>query len=147
TARPPGPRMPARIVLSSKPELPAGCQLLKTISDAPVIVAFSSPSPPGFAAGEGWGERGGGRARPAPPPSPCPLPPQSRGERGEEFLALTAANGRPSVAALLQELGRRRMTNVLVEGGAAVFGSFLAAGLVDEFHVFVAPKMFGGGIS
>src|SRR5205807_60402 len=45
---------------------------------------------------------------------------------------------------LLNELGRRRMTNVLVEGGAGVLGSFLDAGEVDEVHVFLAPRLVGG---
>jgi diaminohydroxyphosphoribosylaminopyrimidine deaminase/5-amino-6-(5-phosphoribosylamino)uracil reductase len=36
------------------------------------------------------------------------------------------------------------MTNLLVEGGAEVFGSFCDQHLVDEFHVFVAPRIVGG---
>jgi diaminohydroxyphosphoribosylaminopyrimidine deaminase/5-amino-6-(5-phosphoribosylamino)uracil reductase len=55
-----------------------------------------------------------------------------------------AGNGRPAVASLLAELGRRRMTNVLVEGGAEAFGSFLDARLIDEVHIFIAPKLLGG---
>ena len=50
----------------------------------------------------------------------------------------------PDVGALLDEMGRRRMTNVLVEGGAEVLGSFLDAGAIDEVHVFVAPRLAGG---
>ena len=50
----------------------------------------------------------------------------------------------PSVAAVLEELGNRHMTNVLVEGGSAVLGSFLDAHAVDEVHVFVAPILAGG---
>jgi diaminohydroxyphosphoribosylaminopyrimidine deaminase/5-amino-6-(5-phosphoribosylamino)uracil reductase len=50
----------------------------------------------------------------------------------------------PDVAALLDEMGRRRMTNILVEGGAAVLGSFLDAGEIDEVHVFIAPRLVGG---
>jgi len=64
---------------------------------------------------------------------------------GVEVLPLpTDASGRPSIPALLVELGRRRMTNVLVEGGEGIFGSFRDAGLIDEVHVFVAPKLVGG---
>ncbi len=48
------------------------------------------------------------------------------------------------MAALLSEFGQRRFTNVLVEGGAAVLGSFRDAGLIDEVHVFIAPKLAGG---
>ena len=52
---------------------------------------------------------------------------------------------RPSAAAvlarpsLLDELGRRRWTRLLVEGGATVHESFLAAGLADEVQAYVAP--------
>ena len=51
---------------------------------------------------------------------------------------------RPTIDELLNEMGRRRWTNVLVEGGSAVLGSFLDAGAVDEVHVFVAPRLIGG---
>jgi diaminohydroxyphosphoribosylaminopyrimidine deaminase/5-amino-6-(5-phosphoribosylamino)uracil reductase len=61
-----------------------------------------------------------------------------------EVLRLPKQGDHPSVAALLDELGRRRMTNVLVEGGANVLGSFFDARAVDEVHVFIAPKIVGG---
>jgi diaminohydroxyphosphoribosylaminopyrimidine deaminase/5-amino-6-(5-phosphoribosylamino)uracil reductase len=47
------------------------------------------------------------------------------------------------VAELLAEFGRRRVTNVLVEGGAAVLGAFRDANLIDEVHVFIAPTLIG----
>ncbi|MBL8799209.1 MAG: bifunctional diaminohydroxyphosphoribosylaminopyrimidine deaminase/5-amino-6-(5-phosphoribosylamino)uracil reductase RibD [Planctomycetia bacterium] len=63
---------------------------------------------------------------------------------GVEVIALPTEAAGVSVEALLDELGRRRMTNVLVEGGSAVLGSFLTAGALDEVHVFIAPKLAGG---
>ena len=48
--------------------------------------------------------------------------------------------------ALLAELGRRRLTNVLVEGGGRLLGSLLDARAIDEVHVFIAPKLVGGGV-
>ena len=48
------------------------------------------------------------------------------------------------INSLLDELGRRRMTNVLVEGGSRLLGSFFDAGAIDEVHVFIAPKLIGG---
>ena len=60
-------------------------------------------------------------------------------EAGAEVIA----DSRLSVTGILEELGRRRMTNLLLEGGAGVFGSFADA--IDELHVFVAPKFLGGG--
>jgi diaminohydroxyphosphoribosylaminopyrimidine deaminase/5-amino-6-(5-phosphoribosylamino)uracil reductase len=61
-----------------------------------------------------------------------------------ERLVLPVEHGRVAVTALLDELGRRRMTNVLVEGGAEVLGSFFDAQTVDEVWVFVAPRIIGG---
>lgn len=52
--------------------------------------------------------------------------------------------GCDSIEELLLELGRRKMTNVLVEGGAILLGSFLDARAVDEFHIYIAPKIIGG---
>lgn len=46
--------------------------------------------------------------------------------------------------ALLRELGRRHMTNVLVEGGGHTLGAFYDAGLADEAVIFVAPRLIGG---
>ena len=45
---------------------------------------------------------------------------------------------------MLAELGRRRWTNLLVEGGGRVMASFAAADLLDEVHVFIAAKILGG---
>lgn len=47
-------------------------------------------------------------------------------------------------AALLDHLGSEGVLQVLVEGGATVSSSFLAAGLVDHVVVYVAPALFGG---
>jgi diaminohydroxyphosphoribosylaminopyrimidine deaminase/5-amino-6-(5-phosphoribosylamino)uracil reductase len=118
TARPPGPRVAARIVLDSHARLPWDCQLVWTAARAPTIVATA--------------------ARPADERA------ARLGELGCEILSLPAEGGWPSLPALLQELGRRRMTNILVEGGAEVLGSFLDADLLDEVHVFVAPLLVGG---
>jgi len=49
-----------------------------------------------------------------------------------------------TVEGVLNDLGARRFTNVLVEGGAGMLGALLDARAADEFHVFVAPKVVGG---
>jgi diaminohydroxyphosphoribosylaminopyrimidine deaminase/5-amino-6-(5-phosphoribosylamino)uracil reductase len=63
---------------------------------------------------------------------------------GAEVLVLPEKKGRVSLEALLQELGRRRVQNLLVEGGAEVLGAFLDQRLVDKFYFFYAPKILGG---
>ncbi|MEO2050022.1 MAG: bifunctional diaminohydroxyphosphoribosylaminopyrimidine deaminase/5-amino-6-(5-phosphoribosylamino)uracil reductase RibD [Pirellulales bacterium] len=45
---------------------------------------------------------------------------------------------------LLDLLGQRNMTNVLVEGGAQVLGTLLTLGEIDEVYTFVATKLVGG---
>ena len=50
----------------------------------------------------------------------------------------------PDPRALLEELGRREMTNVLLEGGGQLLGTFFDQQLIDECHIFVAPKLVGG---
>lgn len=45
---------------------------------------------------------------------------------------------------LLDELGRRGVVQLMVEGGARVIGSFHAAGLVDRYILYVAPALFAG---
>lgn len=46
--------------------------------------------------------------------------------------------------ALLDHLGARGVGQVLVEGGARVFASFLRSGLLDELTVYTAPVLIGG---
>ena len=58
---------------------------------------------------------------------------------------LPQRDGRVDLDALLDELGRRKVTSLLVEGGAAVHGAFFDAGLPDEALAFLAPLIVGGG--
>jgi diaminohydroxyphosphoribosylaminopyrimidine deaminase / 5-amino-6-(5-phosphoribosylamino)uracil reductase len=116
TARPAGPRMATRIVLDSSGRLPLTSQLVRTARDCPVMVATAKESAQSVAL-------------------------QSA---GCEVLVLDGARGQPSIGAVLSELGKRRMTNVLVEGGAGVLGSLFEANAVDEVWAFIAPTIAGG---
>jgi diaminohydroxyphosphoribosylaminopyrimidine deaminase/5-amino-6-(5-phosphoribosylamino)uracil reductase len=118
TVRPPGPRTPSRIVLDSHARLPPASLLAATALTVPVLVVTLGGVPAERAA--------------------------ALQNLGCEVIAVPEQDGKASVPALLDELGRRRMTNLLVEGGAAVLGSFLDAGEVDEVHVFIAPRLLGG---
>jgi diaminohydroxyphosphoribosylaminopyrimidine deaminase/5-amino-6-(5-phosphoribosylamino)uracil reductase len=59
------------------------------------------------------------------------------------FAARTSRRG-VDLDDCLAQLCRLGVTNLLVEGGPTVLGSFLAAGLVDETHIYVAPIFLGG---
>jgi len=68
-------------------------------------------------------------------------------ETGCEVLVLPTSvdgTGRVDVVALLEELGRRGVLSVLVEGGAEVHGTFFDSRLVQEVHAYVAPMIIGG---
>ena len=65
---------------------------------------------------------------------------------GAEVVEVPAPRGQLSVAAVLRALAARDIQSVLVEGGAAVHGAFVAAGLVDGVALFVAPRLLGGGV-
>ncbi|MGX9726278.1 MAG: bifunctional diaminohydroxyphosphoribosylaminopyrimidine deaminase/5-amino-6-(5-phosphoribosylamino)uracil reductase RibD [Candidatus Electronema sp. VV] len=52
-------------------------------------------------------------------------------------------NGRLDLKQVLRQIGQAGLTSVLVEGGAAVHGAFLRAGLADEACLFVAPCFIG----
>jgi diaminohydroxyphosphoribosylaminopyrimidine deaminase/5-amino-6-(5-phosphoribosylamino)uracil reductase len=47
----------------------------------------------------------------------------------------------------MKRLGKRQITNLLVEGGQQVLGSFFRENLVDKVMVYQAPKIIGEGKS
>ena len=52
-----------------------------------------------------------------------------------------------NLAALLKLLYEEGITSLMVEGGPSTLGGFIAAGLVDRLHLFLAPKLLGAGIN
>lgn len=64
-------------------------------------------------------------------------------QAGAEVLLLPARNGRVDLLALLQELARREVNEVLVETGGQLSGSFVNEQLVDEWICYMAPKLMG----
>jgi len=62
---------------------------------------------------------------------------------GCEIVPVPPAAAGLSLASVLQDLGKREMSRVLVEGGARVFGSLFAERLVDRVMVFVSPRVLG----
>ena len=66
---------------------------------------------------------------------------------GAEVLKLECAadRARVDVRTAVENLGRRGIASVLVEGGAATVTSLLAARLVDRLVIAIAPKIIGSG--
>ena len=108
---------PVRIVLSGRGDMPAGAGLFKTAGDVPTWLLW----PRGQAA------------------------PEALRRPGVEIIDCdTTAAGGIDPAAALAALAGRGITRLLIEGGAAVATSFLAAGLVDRVAWFRAASLIGG---
>ena len=56
---------------------------------------------------------------------------------------MPGSNGHVDLRKLLLELAARGVNEVLVEAGPRLAGAFARAGLVDEYRIFMAPKLLG----
>jgi diaminohydroxyphosphoribosylaminopyrimidine deaminase/5-amino-6-(5-phosphoribosylamino)uracil reductase len=63
---------------------------------------------------------------------------------GAEIVGVSSEGGRLSLNEILAELGQRRLTSLIVEGGSEVAGSFIEQRLIDKITFFIAPKIIGG---
>lgn len=118
TARPPGPRTALRVVLDTRATLSTESKLARSAAEGPVLVAVGEES------------SAEDRAR--------------LNEAGCEVFVCEGDNHAARLDSLLLELGRRRLTNVLFEGGGRVLGSMVDTRVIDEVLVFVAPTIIGG---
>jgi diaminohydroxyphosphoribosylaminopyrimidine deaminase/5-amino-6-(5-phosphoribosylamino)uracil reductase len=111
-------RQPLRVVLDARVRTPPDARVLDNA--APTLVLVAEPAADGSAV-------------------------ECLRAAGAEVVAVRRATGGGlDLAAVLTELHRRRIVSLLVEGGATVAGSFLAAGLIDRVIAYVAPMLIGG---
>jgi len=110
-------KQPVRVVLDSHLRTPLDCQLVRTAGESPVIVATASPAAPDRT--------------------------EALRTTGVEVLELPLRDELIDLDALLDELGRRHWTYLLVEGGTTVLESFTTAELADELLVFLSPVELG----
>lgn len=120
TPRPDKDKKITRIVLDSNLRVPLGCKLLTTAGKMPVLIA----------AGKEVVEANQHKR-------------EKIMQKGAEVLALPVIKGRGDINFLLDELSRRGIMQLLVEGGPQVINSFLEAGLADQIVVYIAPKVLG----
>jgi len=123
TARPAGARTPLRVVIDAKGKsLHAESSLVKSLSDSPILICVAEDMGiDEFRRLESLGVE----------PARCP---------GTE-------PGRIDLTAVMAELGRRGCTNVLTEAGPGILGSLFDSSLIDEVHIFIAPRLVGGALA
>ena len=61
-----------------------------------------------------------------------------------EIVVMPNASGKVDLAKMLQELARRGVNELHVEGGFKLNGSLVREGCVDEFLIYLNPSLLGG---
>ena len=109
------PRQPLKVVVDSRLQLPLSAKLLQS---GRVLVAAAVEDKAAIAALQ---------------------------DKGAEVVVLPNARGKVELTELMRELARRELNEVHAEAGYKLNGSLLAAGLVDELLVYLAPSILGDG--
>lgn len=108
-------RQPARVVLDSRQRLSPGCKLVATARETPTYVVTTGAPDPALV------------------------------DAGVRVIGVPATDAaRPHLKSVVQALAAEGLSNLFVEGGGQVAGSFLRHGLVDAIEWFRAPIVIGG---
>ena len=62
------------------------------------------------------------------------------------FLVPPDESGHPSLSGVLSILAEQGLARAMLEAGGKLLSSFIKEGLVDEYHIFTAPKFMGEGL-
>lgn len=66
--------------------------------------------------------------------------------RGATLVFLPGPGDKVDLAAMLRDLAQREVNELHVEAGHKLNGSLIRAGLVDEFLIYLAPRLLGPGL-
>lgn len=113
-----GGRDPIRVVLDPFGDIPADAKILANTSEAPTWIACGVEKHDALT--------------------------KKVGHRAEVLPFELEHNGCIPIRLLLEELGRRKVMTLLVEGGGETLASFANANLLDKVFAFVAPRLIGG---
>jgi diaminohydroxyphosphoribosylaminopyrimidine deaminase / 5-amino-6-(5-phosphoribosylamino)uracil reductase len=69
---------------------------------------------------------------------------QALEERGVEVLVANRPGGRTNLAAVVEELARRKYLSLMIEAGSKVNWTALEDGIADRIFFYYAPKILGG---
>lgn len=107
-----------RVVVDSKARLPLDAKVVSLESRVPTVLATTDLAPPDRL--------------------------KTLEQHGIDILKLPGERGRVSIGALIEALGKREITSLILEGGGELNYSFLEQGYIDKIYFFVAPLLCGG---
>jgi diaminohydroxyphosphoribosylaminopyrimidine deaminase/5-amino-6-(5-phosphoribosylamino)uracil reductase len=112
---------PNRIILDSELRIPFTANVLKSIPDTDVFIATTYKAP---------------------------LKKVEKLRRlGVKIIFLPLLEDGIDLKALMKELGKYNLMNILIEGGTKLATSAIKSGVVDKLSLFLAPKIMGGADS
>ena len=117
---------PIRIICDSNLRTPLDSNLVKTAREIPVIVAYAEQESIESENYEALQER------------------KRLLEENGVTCICTGTSSQVDLKVLMQELGKRKIDSVLIEGGASIHASALEQEIVDKVYAFVAPKIIMG---
>ncbi|MDO9315559.1 MAG: bifunctional diaminohydroxyphosphoribosylaminopyrimidine deaminase/5-amino-6-(5-phosphoribosylamino)uracil reductase RibD [Burkholderiaceae bacterium] len=112
----PTPRQPLRVVVDSRLDAPPGARIFE--APGSVLVYAANPTTERLAAFV---------------------------DRGVDVARVPGANDKVDLAAMLADLAARGINELHVEAGHKLNGSLVRERLVDEFLIYLAPKLLGAG--
>lgn len=111
-------RTATRIVLDSNLRIPPAAKLIKSAKQTPTLIFTSTKASKSTKA-------------------------KSLTKKNVEIIPCPSSGGRLNPSRILETLGQRQMSNLLVEGGADVHSTLIRKGLADEICTFVSPRIIG----
>ena len=109
-----------RVVFDTNLRLPNAAQLVKTVEESGQVIVFTGRN------------------------SAMLNDIDRLASTGVDVVAVESDGGGANLGQCLDELGHRRITSLLIEGGGELAASFLAQRLVDKVTFFYAPRIIGG---
>jgi diaminohydroxyphosphoribosylaminopyrimidine deaminase/5-amino-6-(5-phosphoribosylamino)uracil reductase len=111
-------KQPLRVILTTRGNLPSHLKILNGTLPGKTLIATTEP------AGAGWEKA-------------------IAANQVEVLILPKNSEGQVCLTSLLDELGKREITSLLVEGGMTVQQSFFKENLVDKIQVYLAPVFIG----
>jgi diaminohydroxyphosphoribosylaminopyrimidine deaminase/5-amino-6-(5-phosphoribosylamino)uracil reductase len=109
---------PHRVILDTRLSVPEDAKVLQIGSASDTFIVFNAAADPDK--------------------------PKRLADRGIKLIEAPLKGDLLDLGAVLDSLGRRQITSLLIEGGSRVMGSAIRERIADKVHFFYAPKILGG---